>query len=87
MRSAHYPSCTFPGSVDLAPARRDTREATVDRPCARCGQALHRSARATWHTDTGCVSCRPVIDRDGGYGEPEDVWFGPCATIANGPAW
>jgi hypothetical protein len=87
MRSAHYPSCAFSGSVDLAPARRVAREATVDRPCARCGQALHRGRLATWHANTGCVSCRPVIDPDGGYGEPEGFGSDPCATIADRLTW
>jgi len=60
----------------------DLAESHID-PCARCGRLVHHDDNGTtWHTTTGCVSCRPVLDPDGGYGEPGGFWSGPCATRA-----
>lgn len=47
--------------------------------CALCNRPLDRTGR--WHRDTGTVSCRPVVESDDEWSEPDDWAEGPCATL------
>jgi hypothetical protein len=44
--------------------------------CQNCFRMVTITDRAAFHSDTGCVSCKPV-EQDGFFSEPENFMTGP----------